>query len=183
MNLLHMPLYPRVFYTFNWSRLQQGAGLRNTSVTLMLYWDHMPLTGTLFQHSVAVDTFDCPGKKEEGTKNTGEIRYRLFPLGSGEQRYRIEHLRRPNACPQPRKVGRRYVRSWSRKRPKHLKIPPLASLVCPRASRVSVGGLLVPGAHGRMDRKLCQKIEQNGLLSGCGQPERLVCMRIRQLLG
>lgn len=44
-----------------WLRRFQGAGLRNTSVTLMLYWDHMPLTGTLFQHSVAVDTFECPG--------------------------------------------------------------------------------------------------------------------------
>lgn len=55
-----------VFCTFCWLFLHQGAGLRNTSVTLMLYWDHMPLTGTLFQHSVAVDTFDCPGKQREG---------------------------------------------------------------------------------------------------------------------
>lgn len=46
---------------FNNCAVLQGAGLRNTSVTLMLYWDHMPLTGTLFQHSVAVDTFECPG--------------------------------------------------------------------------------------------------------------------------
>ncbi|CAM9745638.1 unnamed protein product, partial [Hapterophycus canaliculatus] len=47
--------------TVKYGLIDEGAGLRNTSVTLMLYWDHMPLTGTLFQHSVAVDTFECPG--------------------------------------------------------------------------------------------------------------------------
>lgn len=50
------------FFDLPPDHILQGAGLRNTSVTLMLYWDHMPLTGTLFQHSVAVDTFECPGK-------------------------------------------------------------------------------------------------------------------------
>ncbi|CAM9564886.1 unnamed protein product, partial [Choristocarpus tenellus] len=41
--------------------IDEGSGLRNASVTLMLYWDHMPVTGTLFMHSVAVDTFKAPG--------------------------------------------------------------------------------------------------------------------------
>lgn len=40
----------------------QGADLRNASVTLKLYWDHMPLTGTLFMHNVSVDTFKVPGE-------------------------------------------------------------------------------------------------------------------------
>lgn len=48
--------------TVKYGLIDEGAGLRNTSVTLMLYWDHMPLTGTLFMHSVAVDTFEAPGE-------------------------------------------------------------------------------------------------------------------------
>lgn len=49
------------FYCFTASCCQV-AGLRNASVTLTLYWDHMPLTGTLYMHSVAVDTFEVPGE-------------------------------------------------------------------------------------------------------------------------
>ena len=47
----------------------------------MLYWDHMPLTGTLFQHSVAVDTFECPGEQETERDQLKMTIYLLPRLG------------------------------------------------------------------------------------------------------
>lgn len=49
----------------------------------MLYWDHMPLTGTLFQHSVAVDTFECPGERErqEESEEYGDELFLLVRRG------------------------------------------------------------------------------------------------------
>ncbi|KAG5176115.1 signal peptidase 22kDa subunit [Tribonema minus] len=40
--------------------IDQREELKGTDVTLHLYWDHMPLTGRLYTHSVAEDTFTLP---------------------------------------------------------------------------------------------------------------------------
>ena len=42
--------------------IDQGTGLRNTTVNLKLVWDHMPLTGRLFMESLPTSSFKLPGK-------------------------------------------------------------------------------------------------------------------------
>ncbi|CAM9509838.1 unnamed protein product [Chrysoparadoxa australica] len=42
--------------------IDQGQELRNNSVTLKMYWDHMPLTGRLFVDSDSKEPFVLPGE-------------------------------------------------------------------------------------------------------------------------
>ena len=42
--------------------IDQVAELRNTSVSLRLVWDHMPLTGRLFMRTSQTSNFTLPGK-------------------------------------------------------------------------------------------------------------------------
>ena len=43
--------------------VDHGMGLRGTNITLKLYWDHMPLTGSLFINSGSSErgSFVLPG--------------------------------------------------------------------------------------------------------------------------
>ena len=47
--------------TVEYGLIDQGAELRNTTVTLRLVWDHMPLTGRLCMESTPKDKYKLPG--------------------------------------------------------------------------------------------------------------------------